>query len=470
MVHWEPTGAFYLPFSRIWELLSGSILALGMIPKLSRRWIRELAAVAGIVLICFAANRLSSGSEFPGPAALLPCGGSLLVLAACRSGSSFAGRALSLKPFTFVGQISYSIYLWHWPLIVYTRMGFLPELPRDNRSYAVAIFLLSGLIATASWQFVEKPFRTGVYRRMRRDRLFSVCACAAALLGCVSVIFIRTGGIPQRFPAGAIDLAEQMENPVTVRRGTCFIDGSSHFKDFRADICLHFDPARRNYLLLGDSHSAVLWYGISTQMTGANILQATSSGCRPNVASARGEDCIEMMNYIFGTFLVSHRVDAILLSARWYRESDFAALKETADWCDRHGIPLIILGPVMEYDTPLPKLLAYSFAFHDPGLVRRHMRVEMFDWDRGMRQEATHYRNSRYVSLMDAQCPNKECLNYADAAKKIVLLKDDNHLSDAGSVLIVKKLMDGGELTPRPASLTAARMQTAVDSGSFNSQ
>jgi hypothetical protein len=155
------------------------------------------------------------------------------------------------------------------------------------------------------------------------------------------------------------------------------------------------------------------------------------------------------MRYIFGDFLLSHRVQGILLTARWSSEKEFENIQPTIDWCEQHKIPVYIFGPVIEYDAPLPKLLAYAIAFNDPHIAEQHMRKEFFALDAALKRKAEDEWKVRYVSIIDAECTGGLCLRYADDARTVALLGDDNHLSNAGSLLVVQKLLAAGQL-PSP--------------------
>src|SRR5271170_3095038 len=116
-----PSAAFYLLPGRAWELMLGALLALHAVPFIERRWIREALAVTGIALIAIAVFGYSKDTPFPGAAALLPCLGAALVIYSSVPGITSASAVLSLPPLVFVGRISYSLYLWHWPLYVFAR-------------------------------------------------------------------------------------------------------------------------------------------------------------------------------------------------------------------------------------------------------------------------------------------------------------------------------------------------------------
>ena len=116
----HPMGTFYLIHTRAWELLTGSIIALGFVPAATSRLQREVGATIGLFGILAAIVGFNSHTPFPGYAALLPCLGAALIIWAGEENS--VARILRAGPFVFIGLISYSLYLWHWPLIVFTRL------------------------------------------------------------------------------------------------------------------------------------------------------------------------------------------------------------------------------------------------------------------------------------------------------------------------------------------------------------
>jgi peptidoglycan/LPS O-acetylase OafA/YrhL len=116
-----PSATFYLLPARAWELMLGALLALGAIPPLANRAISEALAAIGLLLIGYAVVAFTAEMPFPGPAALIPCAGATLVIYATQGSETWTGKALSWRPVVFVGLISYSLYLWHWPVLVLAR-------------------------------------------------------------------------------------------------------------------------------------------------------------------------------------------------------------------------------------------------------------------------------------------------------------------------------------------------------------
>src|SRR6056297_1101727 len=153
-------AAFYLPHLRAWELLMGSLLAMAIWQgwwKSSRLplWITQLLAIIGFAAIFWPAICYSSETPSPGLAALPPCLGAATLIAIGDHSRSLSTRFLSLAPMVFVGKLSYSLYLWHWPLIslAYYQFGALtPQM-------GIICVLLSFALSYVSWRYVEKPMR-----------------------------------------------------------------------------------------------------------------------------------------------------------------------------------------------------------------------------------------------------------------------------------------------------------------------
>lgn len=150
-----PDAAFYLLPSRSWELLLGAFVAL-MKPSASPKpWLDGLLLLAGLTAILYSVITFSESTSFPGYAALVPVLGSVVLIYACGSSpKNLVAYPLSTKPLVFIGLISYSLYLWHWPIIVYSKM-YSGHLGWKPTTFAV---LISFLLAILSWHWIDRPF------------------------------------------------------------------------------------------------------------------------------------------------------------------------------------------------------------------------------------------------------------------------------------------------------------------------
>jgi len=442
-------ATYYLAHTRAWELLLGTLLAMGYFPELSTRLLRNVASLSGVILILLAGMLFTAATPFPGIAALLPCVGAGLIIAAGKSGPSVVGQVLSLRPFVFVGLISYSLYLWHWPVIVFQGTdgflinGFTPKLTK------LVLTVTSFVLATLSWKFVEQPFRNRGFN-LSRVAIFRFASVAALCLLILGAGIVATNGLPFRYPVDAVKVASFMENSdrktdAQYRAGTCFLTSKNTYMDFSPSICLQEDPHKRNLLLLGDSHAAQLWYGLDSIFQEVNLMQATASGCKPTVNQSSSADrmCSRLMGYIFSDFLKANRVDVLVLAARW-DASDSGALKQTLMWAHERGMKVILFGPIVQYDSALPRLLALSIKSNNPAIPALHRIAYYERLDADMAQLAQIDPDVRYISYFKMLCGHNSCVEYADSG--VPLQSDYGHLTSNGSVLVARKIRDTGGL------------------------
>ncbi len=189
----DQASVFYLLPYRAWELLLGAYIAVAPFAVRSRR-VASLLGVAGFAAIAYAAFSFDIKTPFPGLNALFPCIGAAILISAGMQRQAFSHRVLSLGPLRFVGKISYSLYLIHWPLFSFAHLAFDRPLTMGERATILAV---SFILAALSYWFVETPARRTNFR-------FSVLAPAAAsaalLLTLSGVAFHAGNGFPARVP------------------------------------------------------------------------------------------------------------------------------------------------------------------------------------------------------------------------------------------------------------------------------
>jgi peptidoglycan/LPS O-acetylase OafA/YrhL len=222
----DPEFAFFQLPTRAWELLMGAILALGATSLTFSKVQAETLAIAGTVLVVMSFALLTPEAHFPGLGAVPACLGTVAIIAAGLSQQTLVSRLLSVKPVVFVGLISYSLYLWHWPLISLSSYRLERQL---NVGEAVAVVAVSFVIAVLSWRYVERPFRTrhdaeaaasGATVLPPADRSFVLAAvvCTICVIGIAGALKVGKG-IPQRFDGSVRTVLEQLVsgNPLRSR-------------------------------------------------------------------------------------------------------------------------------------------------------------------------------------------------------------------------------------------------------------
>jgi peptidoglycan/LPS O-acetylase OafA/YrhL len=180
----------YLAPTRGWELLLGGLLALGIAP-VPGRVARELLSALSLVIILLCVYGYSPRTRYYGAYSLLPCIAAGALLLCARERPTRVSRVLSLPPLVFIGLISYSLYLWHVPILVL--FGYRTGSP-PSPLLAAGLVLASFLVAIASWWFVEEPFRHRL--RLRSDRRFIVAAALGNVVLGVTGLVLWLRAIP----------------------------------------------------------------------------------------------------------------------------------------------------------------------------------------------------------------------------------------------------------------------------------
>ena len=437
----DPSTAFYWPSSRAWELMCGSVLVFGGLPGMKNSWLRNLTAATGLGLILFAASTYSESTPFPGVAALAPCLGSVFIIGAGSAGKTIVGRVLSFQPLVFIGLISYSLYLWHWPVIVFQAMGLNLSgiTPTEQKFFT---FALSIFLAAISWRFIEQPFRRNK-GSVAPGTVFRFAALVAFVPAAAACVFLAMNGVPSRFPAGASSVASYLDDPgeqARNRTGSCMLTEAYTYQDFDKNACLNESKTLPNYLILGDSHAAHLWYGLSRSDPSANFLQATASGCKPTIEQdlRQNPQCVKLIDFALREFLPASHVKAVILGGHWTAH-DLNRIAATIQYIRGLGITPVVFGPVLEYDAPLPRLLAISIGNSDSMLPARHRLASVRELDRTMKALASEQWRVAYFSYFDALCGNGPCLEYVSPG--VPMQKDMTHLTGQGSVWIAKQII-----------------------------
>ncbi|PNU04338.1 acyltransferase family protein [Novosphingobium guangzhouense] len=191
-----PVMTFYLFPYRAWEMLSGVLLAIWLRHASPAPWLQATLASAGFLLLG-ASLLLIKSAGFPGWQALFPVAGSAALLAGATNARGNPGIVLSHPVLTFFGLISYSLYLWHWPLLILSRYwrGAYAS-PMETAGWLV----LAVVTAVLSWRFIEQPFRRSL--RVTRPVLLSSTAFAACTVLSLGTAAFVTNGLPDRFSSG----------------------------------------------------------------------------------------------------------------------------------------------------------------------------------------------------------------------------------------------------------------------------
>lgn len=203
-----------------------------------------------------------------------------------------------------------------------------------------------------------------------------------------------------------------------------------------AEKCLAVDPARRNYLIIGDSHAAHYWAGFQEVYPEINFLQATASGCKPTIVGEGSARCRSVMDHAFGTFIPSADLDAVIISAHWSR-GDVAGLQKTIEALRAHVPKVIVMGPIVTYDDFVPRLLARAEAQQNPDIVRRARNQSPRAVDSAFQEAFGSSDYVRYVPVIDLLCGASYECETLDAVG-LPLQFDRAHLTAGGAAEVAR--------------------------------
>ena len=435
-VHRDATAAFYSPFDRFWELLAGAALAYaGVHARFAAWWEKQtdahdLTAVAGLALIAVALVRLDRAAVFPGWKALIPVAGATLLIAA-GSHAWINRRLLSHRAAVSIGLISYPLYLWHWPLLSFSRIVS----GEPSLGTRVIIAVASVLLAALTYRIVELPIRA------RRPGPLMVTALAALMLvasGAGLTTFWRRG-FPQRLPEPVRQLADfSYDETRDYRVHDCLLLPDQHEHILGAG-CLDSDSAKPNEIALwGDSHAAHLYPGLAAVYHSAfRISQVTAAACPPILdVPGRWESCSALNAAAFQT-IAGRKPAIVVLGAQWINY-EWSALPKTIDRLKAAGVgKVIVVGPVPLWEEPFPTILARVVLKDRPrfripertmtGFIQRTMGI-----DREMAQLAAK-AGASYESPIGILCNQDGCLTRAGDDIQSIITFDAGHLTPAGS-------------------------------------
>lgn len=316
MTHYWPSAAFYLPVSRAWELLLGAILA--MLPAIHLPWrgMRELLGLAGLAAIAASVFAFSPETAFPGYAALLPCLGAAAIILAGSGGGSLASALLATSGFRFVGLISYSLYLWHWPLLVFTQYWYDQHAP----AWAIALAVLASIVlGIISWRWIEMPFRRK--GTLSRRAVFSLALVVSILIFGAGAAVSLLDGLPGRIGPQALAYAAG-ERDVAPDRVRC-LDASPRGRNLDG-LCRMGAPApvEPSFILWGDSHAEAMRSAISEAgaIADRSGLFAGRPGCPPMLEVTRMDNllvCEPFSRDVFDAILANPGLRTVILDGRW---------------------------------------------------------------------------------------------------------------------------------------------------------
>lgn len=432
--------SYYMLPTRAGELLLGALVAFGvfngMHERMPRNWALPLAA-CGVALLGSSLAFVTEEQVFPGWLSLAPTVGAALLILAGQCEDNWVSRRLSARPLVWVGLVSYSAYLWHWPLLAFYRYGHAQIGP----AAAVALFASTFACAYLSYRFVETPARRSPAAAPRV--IWNQYVLPASALAIVSLAAMYTDGYGLHWMSdyrAQVTALRRESRPANTYAYVCQVQSPSA-NDARKAQCELGDAARTSDTLLwGDSNAAhyVGMVGAFAQAAGFRFRNLEIGTCPPMdrdptpfVQPRRLADCRKasaLASAIVGPF------HTLIISADWpsYQARSDRFLDEFFDSVRslaKRGKRIILIGkvPVIPgYDRRCrEKALSY------PGLVCPHPTAtasgSVASLNARLQAFANQTPNVDYFDPTRFLCPDGVCS--AVDAKGVPRYYDANHLT-----------------------------------------
>lgn len=451
----HPEKAFFLLPMRAWELLAGAMLAVA--PKHAWRlkpMAAQLLSLLGMGMILLAVFGYNKSTPFPGAAALLPVLGVVLVIFANGHRETVVGQFLSSRLMVGFGLISYSWYLWHWPVFVFSSYASVEE---PSALDSAGLILLTLVLGYLSWKFVETPLRERRLLAGRRPILLAG-ALGVLVLALAGQTLRWTDGLPWRLSDQALQYAKGREwRPELM---ACLADDKT--PDDKLFCHYGVEKMPRQAMVWGDSHATALIpvFDDGAKAHGVSVILASSPGCIPVEGLEHDARCARF-NRRVEAVLGEQSVSDVVLVARWSLylygdvKGDLGHVLRTPDGqYDRaaaeqrlaeglrarvtqlraggHRVWLVKEVPLQTFSPPyrLTRLAMLDRPVDDVGLA-----------------VAEHHKRQVFISQLFAQLAKDPAVRVVDPAPKLCdengfcraelggysLYTDDNHLSEVGA-------------------------------------
>ncbi|MEX1231337.1 MAG: acyltransferase family protein [Planctomycetaceae bacterium] len=433
------SGNFYLLPTRAWELCVGSLLAVNFTRQTNRsEGTNEITAFVGLASILVPCLIYSRETPFPGLTALPPVLGTAMLIWTGRSCPRLpiVNQILAWQPLVFIGLISYSLYLWHWPLFAFSRYRSLTPLAPSDR---LLLLLLSFLLAVISWKYVELPFR---HRRFIASRipLFAVTACTFCFIFGSGLWIWHNEGVASRIPA----MSRTFLN--TARQEERF--NRAHDVDDIPDRLTYLGVPDRTvkFLVWGDSHAMAVLPTIDCicREAGISAHAATKFGTppvigwvRPDVGAERGAG---PFNDSVMSYIRARAFRSIILVGNWngyFRHDGFQqSLLNTIDQLQVAGVTVYFMTTVPQFDFDIPKALAF-FSSSNKDLLQLGLKVSDYETlnqaENALLVQLTK-RNVIILDSLDFLMDNKYPGRLLPFDEQGSIYTDNSHLSTHGAL------------------------------------
>jgi peptidoglycan/LPS O-acetylase OafA/YrhL len=458
----DPEFAYYSIVTRGFELLIGAIAAIYIKDYFSSS---KLLSYFGAFLILISFILINKAQQFPGVIALIPCVGAILIILTAQA-NSWVTQLLKTKVMVNIGLISYSLYMWHWPVLAFARYYFTHLNTIHIFLLLVLIFVLSFLTRyTLEQKIIQAKF--GLKKSFLS--LFLLPACSFLI---IAAYINYNDGVPSRFTASDLKLIEQ----TYTKNLNC---SKERFDlSFEKECFIKSNQVKKKKILLwGDSHANHFsaFFEEAAKNEALDVYKMSFPGCPPIAGVYRinrtySQSCYEHNLRVQEHLLTTNNFDYVALAANWanYPLADnladdinkeisisnsqrafYTNLQKQLEVFSKNGIKVIFLNSVPNFKSNASQcqLKHFIFGYPEEKLCERpfnQIQEDRLIYDKFLQSEMLLLEDVYVLDFTDIFCINNICKTYVDGG---MMYRDQNHLSDyASQQLYIKTFIKGKTL------------------------
>ena len=425
---------FLLPF-RVFEFALGALILWGRKYLPTSNLLLEGLIILGIGAILFSACQFDGFTPMPGLISLIPCIGTMLVIFA--GTTPILGRLLEIKPFEWIGKSSYSIYLVHWPLIVYYKYWKLADLSLTDQ---LALGISSIFFGYLMWQFIEKKFRYAKSSPNRVDRIWVAMPVLSLLLVIGGYYIWSSNGIPNRYSNDYFLSEKEIKE-----------ERNRYWQQSTTDLQTYTGTTGKNVIIMGNSHATDLIYSLVNNGFANGIKFFGTSYLCYNFGSSPHRRYDQQCSLHRQKYLRSkewRQANAVYLHDDWQKK-DFADLKRVLAEVRRvTTAPIFVLGPKMVFSKHVPDIVhacksafpasinRYAASFINPGRIQLNTELINLFADPSFEKN-----NTFYIDMLAVQNDYETGLYEVVSSKnKKFLYFDGGHFTEQGATEFGERL------------------------------
>lgn len=438
--------AYYMLFTRAWELLAGAIVALLLHAGFkTKNSINEFMAITGLILVILSLIFVTESDPVPGLAALpVILGASLLILSGV-SYKTYVGRLLSFKLFVAIGLVSYSAYLWHWPILAFLRYALIDI----DLTMAVLVIIVTFALATFSYLFIESPLRKNNVSTKNVFLWYFIVPAFTIVLASTITIQAITYKSNFIFPWEKLKILQTQTLPAYAYKYNCQYS-IFNVHAYQEKRCVYPEKIKKaNAILIGDSNAAhyLGMLRVFAKRLGFSLRNATQSSCPPVFNS---NFKWVSPKYQKGCSLYTHTIeniaeqfDTVIIGGSWdqyYNKKGFnKSFKKTIARLSKKVKHIILLEKVPIMPGYNKECEIRAIKIKDLNCTAKfNNTLPNGQFNKFIKDVAKQYSNVDYFDIRHKLCKDKVCSPYLNG---IPVYFNAGHLSMYGSELIGEKMI-----------------------------